>query len=257
MNNAETGKTVPYIYCLLIRLLIQDFLILIPDSKISSDQLDESSSSSHSISVFNSPASHQAIKTNFLMDHSNQLTVPCQPMMACTRPKGNKRSLSARDQRVLSDFPSVQSHQQFPGFKSHMNENTSFAALSLFVGTLDAWLTEKNMSLLLIDVRSFVSYNSSHINQALNVHCPTIVKRRNLGGTMPLEYVVPCMTQRSRLQAGDISRVVIYDQNSMLPPVINSNVHTSQQSEDSTLVLVLRSLAQIVPVDSLYFLQGN
>ena len=137
----------------------------------------------------------------------------------------------------------------------------NYIAQQLSLDTMDYLLSDKNQlsKMLIIDCRVFVSYNLSHIKTALNVHCPSIVKRRIRGAGMPLEYIVPCMTQRTRLQAGEVTKVVVYDQDSNLPSPMNNRPSSvgSSTTAESTLVLVLRSLTQILPADSLYFLQGN
>ena len=152
-------------------------------------------------------------------------------------------------------------HSSSP-FLSYDLQCPIFAAQPVSPDVLNIWLSDNDQShsMLVIDCRVFVSYNLSHIKSALNVHCPSIVRRRIRGAGMPLEYVVPCMSQRNRLQAGDIRKVVLYDQDCKIPAIVSNrpiSVGSSIGASESTLVLVMRSLTQVISPDSLYFLQGG
>ncbi|CAF99127.1 unnamed protein product, partial [Tetraodon nigroviridis] len=55
---------------------------------------------------------------------------------------------------------------------------------------------------LVLDCRSFLSFNSSHISGSTNVRFSTIVRRRARGG-LGLEHIVPNEDTRSRLLSGE------------------------------------------------------
>lgn len=64
---------------------------------------------------------------------------------------------------------------------------------------------------LVIDCRSFLAFNQSRIVQAINIHCPPILKRRS-GGFIALENIVPCETKRTQLLEGIYNTVLVYDE---------------------------------------------
>ncbi len=108
-------------------------------------------------------------------------------------------------------------------------------------------LHEADISILLIDTRSFMEFNLSHIQTAHNVHCPPIVKRRS-GGSLSLENILRCPTTRAKLRAGGYNMVVVYDENT---------TSVSDLPSDSNMALVLRSLSDEPAVKSLCFLEGK
>ncbi|KAK7922127.1 hypothetical protein WMY93_009029 [Mugilogobius chulae] len=65
-------------------------------------------------------------------------------------------------------------------------------------------------SCLVLDCRSFLSFNSSHISGSSNVRFSTIVRRRARGG-LGLEHIVPNEDTRSRLLSGEYQSVVLLD----------------------------------------------
>ena len=88
-------------------------------------------------------------------------------------------------------------------------------------------------SLLVIDCRSFLAYNSGHIVKAHNAHCPPIVRRRS-GGSLSLENILRCEKTRDNLAQGHYRQIVVYDENSQ---------DIGQLPDDSTLTLVLKGLS--------------
>lgn len=65
--------------------------------------------------------------------------------------------------------------------------------------------------LLLLDFRSFFSYNNGRINGAENVFCPSILKRRFAAtGSLRLESVLTPEV-RKRLRSGEFTKLVLYD----------------------------------------------
>ncbi|XP_071502133.1 dual specificity protein phosphatase 1-B-like [Diadema antillarum] len=78
---------------------------------------------------------------------------------------------------------------------------------------LKSWLCTEEFRVLILDCRSFLCYNSRHIVNACNVHCPLLLKRRS-NGPLPLDHLVPCGEARNRLLAGFYEAVVVYDDDS-------------------------------------------
>lgn len=87
---------------------------------------------------------------------------------------------------------------------------------------------------LILDSRSFMSYNENHIIHSENVHCPPIVKRRS-GGFVALENIVPCEVKRKQLENGVFRKIVVYD---------TDTCDLTLASKDSNLYSVLKSLRQ-------------
>ncbi|XP_041369264.1 dual specificity protein phosphatase 1-like [Gigantopelta aegis] len=100
---------------------------------------------------------------------------------------------------------------------------------------------------LILDTRPFMSFNTCHIENSTNVHCPPILKRRS-GGFVALENIVPCEKKRECLLRGDFTTVIAYDQNTTL---------LSDAAQDSSLYSVLKSLNQQVDVPNIYYLAGG
>lgn len=87
---------------------------------------------------------------------------------------------------------------------------------------------------LILDSRSFMSYNENHIVHSENVHCPPIVKRRS-GGFVALENIVPCEVKRKQLESGVFRKIIVYD---------GDTCDLTSASKDSNLYSVLKSLRQ-------------
>ncbi|KAG1682105.1 Dual specificity protein phosphatase 4 [Nymphon striatum] len=70
----------------------------------------------------------------------------------------------------------------------------------------------------MLDCRSFLAFSDGHINGAVNVHCPSILRRRSRGQILPLRTLIPEDEVRERL-CGNVPRecyrkVVLYDEKS-------------------------------------------
>lgn len=87
---------------------------------------------------------------------------------------------------------------------------------------------------LVLDCRSFLSFNSSHISGSANVRFSTIVRRRARGG-LGLEHIIPNEDTRSRLLSGEYPSVVLLDDRSM---------DSSQAKKDGTLMLAVTALCR-------------
>ena len=107
-------------------------------------------------------------------------------------------------------------------------------------------LSETN-SLLIIDCRSFLAYNSGHIVKAHNVHCPPIVRRRS-GGSLSLENILRCQQTRDQLANGIIRKIVVYD---------DKTDDIEHLPIDSILALVLKGLSCSSSEFETFFLYGK
>ncbi|KAF6731335.1 Dual specificity protein phosphatase 1 [Oryzias melastigma] len=100
---------------------------------------------------------------------------------------------------------------------------------------------------LVLDCRSFLSFNSSHISGSSNVRFSTIVRRRARGG-LGLEHIVPNEDTRNRLLSGDYKSVVLLDDRSL---------DLSQVKKDGTLMLAVTALCRDPCGANVYILKGG
>lgn len=100
---------------------------------------------------------------------------------------------------------------------------------------------------LVLDCRSFLSFNSSHISGSTNVRFSTIVRRRARGG-LGLEHIVPNEDTRSRLLSGEYQSVVLLDDRSS---------DFSQVKKDATLMLAVTALCRHLCGASVFILKGE
>ncbi|XP_029439687.1 dual specificity protein phosphatase 1 [Rhinatrema bivittatum] len=112
---------------------------------------------------------------------------------------------------------------------------------------LKGLLEERAAQCLLLDCRSFFSFNSSHILNSSNVRFSTIVKRR-AKGAMSLEHIVPNEELRGRLRAGLFQAVVLLDERSW---------ELEPSKKDCTLLLAVSTLCREARGSRLYFLKGG
>ncbi|CAN9514849.1 unnamed protein product [Ophioblennius macclurei] len=100
---------------------------------------------------------------------------------------------------------------------------------------------------LVLDCRSFLSFNSSHISGSTNVRFSTIVRRRARGG-LGLEHIVPNEDTRSRLLSGEYQSVVLLDDRSL---------DLSQAKKDGTLMLAVTALSRDRCGERIFILKGG
>lgn len=100
---------------------------------------------------------------------------------------------------------------------------------------------------LLLDCRSFLSFNSSHISGSTNVRFSTIVRRRARGG-LGLEHIVPNEDTRNRLHSGEYQSVVLLDDRSL---------DLSQAKKDGTLMLAVSALCRDLCGATISILKGK
>ncbi|KAL5010712.1 hypothetical protein ScPMuIL_013017 [Solemya velum] len=83
---------------------------------------------------------------------------------------------------------------------------------------------------LLIDSRSFLEYNTSHIRHSVNVCCSKLVKRRLQQNKV---YIVDLLNQTCHIDADVYSDIIVYDQCTESPALL---------TEDNFLVVLLQKL---------------
>ncbi|KAM6976605.1 dual specificity protein phosphatase 1 [Aplochiton taeniatus] len=100
---------------------------------------------------------------------------------------------------------------------------------------------------LVLDCRSFFSFNSSHISGSTNVRISTIVRRRARGG-LGLEHIVPNEDTRNRLLSGEYQSVVFLDDRSL---------DFGKVKKDGTLMLAVTAMCRNPCGASVFFLKGG
>lgn len=108
-------------------------------------------------------------------------------------------------------------------------------------------LESDSPSCLVLDCRSFLSFNASHIPGSTNVRFSTIVRRRARGG-LGLEHIVPNEDTRNRLLSGDFQSVVLLDDRSC---------DLTQAKKDGTLTLAVSALCRDPCGVSVFILKGK
>uniref|UniRef100_A0A8B9PQW1 Dual specificity protein phosphatase n=1 Tax=Apteryx owenii TaxID=8824 RepID=A0A8B9PQW1_APTOW len=121
------------------------------------------------------------------------------------------------------------------------------AARALECEALRGLLQERAAQCLVLDCRSFFSFNASHILGSCNVRLSTIVRRR-AKGAVGLEHVVPNEELRARLRQGLFHTVVLLDERS---------ADLEVPKRDSTLVLALSALCREARGARICFLKGE
>ncbi|XP_064377093.1 dual specificity protein phosphatase 1 isoform X1 [Dromaius novaehollandiae] len=120
-------------------------------------------------------------------------------------------------------------------------------ASALECEALRGLLQERAAQCLVLDCRSFFSFNASHIVGSCNVRLSTIVRRR-AKGAVGLEHVVPNEELRARLRQGLFHTVVLLDERS---------ADLELPKRDSTLVLALSALCREARGARICFLKGE
>ncbi|XP_071299694.1 dual specificity protein phosphatase 1 isoform X2 [Agelaius tricolor] len=112
---------------------------------------------------------------------------------------------------------------------------------------LRALLQERGAQCLVLDCRSFFSFNAAHIRGSCNVRLSTIVRRR-AKGALALEHVVPNEELRARLRQGLFHTVVLLDERS---------ADLDVPKRDSTMLLALGTLCREARGARICFLKGG
>ncbi|KAL2299224.1 hypothetical protein Nmel_013871 [Mimus melanotis] len=108
-------------------------------------------------------------------------------------------------------------------------------------------LQERGSQCLVLDCRSFFSFNAAHIRGSCNVRLSTIVRRR-AKGALALEHVVPNEELRARLRQGLFHTVVLLDERS---------ADLDVPKRDSTMLLALGTLCREARGARICFLKGE
>lgn len=122
----------------------------------------------------------------------------------------------------------------------HVNENDE--------NTDDSNLEQKHR-VLVLDCRSFVAFNSGHIVDSINVHCPAILRRR-CGGRLPLRTVIPNSNVRTLLANNHCFPVVLYDD-------YGHNTKSINDHDESTAAFVAKCLRTEADLKTIYYLEGK
>uniref|UniRef100_A0A4W3I4I4 Dual specificity protein phosphatase n=1 Tax=Callorhinchus milii TaxID=7868 RepID=A0A4W3I4I4_CALMI len=114
-------------------------------------------------------------------------------------------------------------------------------------GLVELLMTDNN--LVVLDCRSFLAFNTSHIRGSHNVYCNSIIKRR-AKGTLTLEAMLPESSMRAGLRSGRYPRLVVLEERSL---------STATLSHDSTARLVLNTLQLQIDLSTtqICFLKGG
>ncbi|XP_072410398.1 dual specificity protein phosphatase 2 [Chiloscyllium punctatum] len=110
-------------------------------------------------------------------------------------------------------------------------------------------LVEAQMRPLVLDCRSFLHFNASHIRGSHNVHCNSIVKRRSKGA-ITLDSILAEESVRAGLRGGRYPTVVVLDERSL---------GFASLTGDHTDKLVVSTLVSQLDAHSVhtYFLKGG
>uniref|UniRef100_A0A8C8RUM0 Dual specificity protein phosphatase n=1 Tax=Pelusios castaneus TaxID=367368 RepID=A0A8C8RUM0_9SAUR len=124
--------------------------------------------------------------------------------------------------------------------------------VNMQVGALDCealrgLLQDRASQCLVLDCRSFFSFNSAHILGSSNVRFSTIVKRR-AKGAMGLEHIIPNEELRGRLLSGGYQAVVLLDERS---------ADLELPKRDSTIMLAVNTLCREARDTRICFLKGG
>lgn len=95
----------------------------------------------------------------------------------------------------------------------------------------------RQVPVVVVDCRTFTAFNAAHVDGAVNVHCPPIVRRR-AGGRIPAANVVRSAEVLSDLTAGRCRAVVLYDESSQ---------SVDELDAESNARLSLSSLSAVLP----------
>lgn len=123
----------------------------------------------------------------------------------------------------------------------HVNENDE--------NTDDSNLDRQRV--LVLDCRSFVAFNSGHVVDSVNVHCPAILRRRS-NGRLPLRTVIPNTNVRTLLSNNHCYPIVLYDDHGL--GVKNISDLTG---DESTAAFVAKCLRLEADVKTIYYLEGG
>jgi hypothetical protein len=97
-----------------------------------------------------------------------------------------------------------------------------------------------------IDCRSYTAYNSGHVKQAINICCPTLLRRRLRKTSASLETLISCQTTLNSLRDSKVKTIVLYDDGAQVDVT---------ESGNNTLSLIGSMLAEELK-KKIYYLKG-
>lgn len=99
---------------------------------------------------------------------------------------------------------------------------------------------------IVIDCRSFLSFNAAHIKGSLNVHCPPILKRRLHRGTSTLDCLLTSPESKRRL--ADAETLILYEDRTQ---------DWKDLEMDNTMKIIYMLLRRERINKNLYFIKGK
>lgn len=99
---------------------------------------------------------------------------------------------------------------------------------------------------IVIDCRSFLSFNAAHIRGSLNVHCPPILKRRLHRGSSTLDCLLTSPESKRRL--ADAETLILYEDRTQ---------DWKDLEMDNTMKIIYMLLRRERINKNLYFIKGK
>ncbi|XP_023226280.1 dual specificity protein phosphatase 1-like [Centruroides sculpturatus] len=128
--------------------------------------------------------------------------------------------------------------------RSRFRRGMANTTMCLSADILRKYLEEDNSSdslkVLILDCRSFLAYNDGHIIDSLNIHCPSILRRRS-GGTLPLSTLISDARVRDLILTNVHRTIILYEEHSrpIHDDTMTSFVAKCLKNEIGRTVLVL------------------
>ncbi|KAJ1095200.1 hypothetical protein NDU88_000368 [Pleurodeles waltl] len=118
------------------------------------------------------------------------------------------------------------------------------------VGWLQAELGTRTSCLRIVDCRRRELYDSSHVEGALSVALPGLMRRRLRKGNLSVQALIPGSSKGETAGLPRAGRFLLYDESTSVP-----QWHGSEEEEESVLVMLLRRLWE--EGCEAYYLQGG
>lgn len=100
-----------------------------------------------------------------------------------------------------------------------------------------------------IDCRSYTAHNSGHIKQAINICCPSLLRRRLRKNSASLETLISCQTTLNSLRDSHVKTIVLYNDGAQ------NDVFDLGNTSPNTLSLLGSMLADELK-KKIYYLKG-
>lgn len=125
----------------------------------------------------------------------------------------------------------------------------NYTRVSAITGSvLASLLREAADCVAVIDCRPFIAYNSGHVKSAINICCPSLLRRRLKKGSVSLETLISCQTTLKFLRDTEITSIVLYDE---------STLNHSDDEQSSSTVNVIATLLANELKKKTYYLKGG